>query len=138
MCSSDLGNSSSLDKIAVSRAGVRATIAVLLAILCGCAVTPSPMTSDARDRLAGQSRDRLFAGQEPLPKALTLYQATARAIKYQAEYRSKLFEEAVSLGQLDVAQFDLLPKLTMNAGYSTRNNDSFGFGFSNEIGRAHV
>jgi len=29
-----------------------------------------------------------------------------------------------------VAQFDLLPKLTANAGYSTRSNDAFGFGFT--------
>lgn len=100
-------------------------------VLAGCAVNPAPVSREVRDRLADESRQRLFANQEPITEPLTLYQATARAIKYQAEYRSKLFEEALSLGQLDVAQFDMLPKLTMNAGYSTRSNDSFGFGFSN-------
>ena len=39
-------------------------------------------------------------------------------------------EEAAAAAQLDVAQFDLLPKLTANAGYSTRSNDAFGFGFT--------
>jgi outer membrane protein TolC len=39
-------------------------------------------------------------------------------------------EEAAALSQIEVARFDMLPKLAVNAGYSTRNNDSFGFGFS--------
>lgn len=115
----------------IVRASMRGAIVVLIAALGGCVVSPVPVSQSEKDRLADDSRSRLFAGQEPITEPLTLYQATARAIKYQAEYRSKLFEEALSLGQLDVAQFDMLPKLTMNAGYSTRSNDSYGFGFSN-------
>ena len=61
---------------------------------------------------------------------MRLAEATARAIKYQAEHRQRRMEEAAAAAQLDVAQFDLLPKLTANAGYSTRSNDSFGFGFT--------
>jgi outer membrane protein TolC len=112
-------------------ASVRAAIFAMISVVASCAVVPSPVPREFKDRLAEESRERLFANQEPITQPLTLYRATARAIKYQAEYRSKLFEEAVSLGQLDVAQFDMLPKLTANAGYTTRNNDSFGFGFSN-------
>ncbi len=112
-------------------AGMRIAVLMVLLVLAGCAVTPTPLSREVKDRLAEESRERLFVNQEPITEPLTLYQATARAIKYQAEYRSKLFEEALTLGQLDVSQFDMLPKLTMNAGYSTRDNDSFGFGFSN-------
>jgi outer membrane protein TolC len=39
-------------------------------------------------------------------------------------------EQAAAEAQLDVAKFDLLPKITANAGYAWRNNDSFGFGFT--------
>jgi len=113
------------------RACIRAAIFAMISVVAGCAVVPSPVPRELKDRLAEESRERLFANQEPITQPLTLYRATARAIKYQAEYRSKLFEEAVSLGQLDVAQFDMLPRLTANAGYTIRNNDSFGFGFSN-------
>ena len=112
-------------------ASSRAVIVAVLAVMAGCAVLPSPVSREVKERLAEESRERLFANQEPITQPLTLYQATARAIKYQAEYRSKLFEEAVALGQLDVAQFDMLPRLTANAGYNTRNNDSYGYGFSN-------
>ena len=80
--------------------------------------------------MAAETRQRMFEGQEPLEGPLTLSQATARAIKYQSEHRQRRMEEAAAAAQLDVAQFDLLPKLTANAGYTTRNNDAFGFGFT--------
>lgn len=114
-----------------ARGNCWAVIFAVLAVISGCAVIPTPVSREIKDRLAEESRERLFANQEPITQPLTLFQATGRAIKYQAEYRSKLYEEAAALGQLDVAQFDMLPKLTLNAGYSTRNNDSFGYGFSN-------
>src|SRR5215831_18908055 len=101
-----------------------------VALVAGCAVRPTPLEDNERAGIAQQSRERLFAGQEELTQPLTLYEATARAIKYQADYRAKLMEDAAALTQLDVAQFDMLPRLTANAGYSSRNNDSFGFGFT--------
>jgi outer membrane protein TolC len=105
-------------------------IAVAGTLLAGCAVTPVPLDPQEREKLAADSHAALFAGQEPLTRPLTLEDATARAIKYQADYRQRQMEQAASEAQIDVAKFDLLPRLTMNAGYTTRNNDSFGFGFS--------
>jgi outer membrane protein TolC len=83
-----------------------------------------------RDRAADESFRSLFANQEAISKPLSLYEATARAVKYQTDYRVRIMEEAATLAQIEVSRFDMLPKLTGNAGYSTRNNDSFGFGFS--------
>jgi len=93
-------------------------------------VIPVPLDPAQREAVAAEAEAKLFAGQEPLTKPVTLYEATARALKYQMEYRVKMMEQAVALGQLEVGKFDMLPKLTATAGYSTRNNDSFGFGFS--------
>lgn len=98
--------------------------------LAGCALTPQPLGQDEREKLAAESRRQLFQGQEPIEGPLTLAQATARALKYQAEHRQRQMEEAAAAAQLDVARFDLLPKLTASAGYSTRDNESFGFGFT--------
>lgn len=103
---------------------------VAAGLLAGCAVRPVRLEDGERERLAAESREKLFSGQEPLAPNVTLYQAIARAIKYQADYRSRIMEQASALGQLDVAQFDMLPKLTLNAGYTSRDNDSFGFGYS--------
>jgi outer membrane protein TolC len=66
----------------------------------------------------------LFKDQEPVEKPLTLYQAMARAIKYNLNYRLKIMEQALSNRQLDVLRYDLLPAVTASAGYRTRSNAS--------------
>lgn len=114
-------------RLALARSALGTALAVLLA---GCAVSTKPLDAAQRQSLAEDVQRQLFAGQEPLERPLTLPEATARAIKYQAEHRLRQMEEAAAAAQLDVAQFDLLPKLTASAGYSWRNNDAFGFGFT--------
>jgi len=110
--------------------GVKGALAGLCILLSGCAlVQPRPLEQAEREKLAAEARRQLFEGQEPLEGPLTLAEATARAIKYHAEHRQKQMEEAAAAAQLEVAQFDMLPRLTLNAGYSWRNNESFGFGF---------
>lgn len=52
---------------------------------------------------------------------LTLDEAIARALKYNLDRRVRLLEEALALRQLDVTQFDTLPKLMAQAGYSDRS-----------------
>ena len=106
--------------------------AALLTLLVGCSSLTDPLTAEERDKLAEDSRKQMFEGQESLERPLTLAEATARAIKYQADYRQKRMEEAAAAAQIDVAKFDLLPKVTANAGYNWRNNDSFGFGFTQD------
>jgi len=101
-------------------------------LLVGCSSFTDPLTAEERDKLAEDSRKQMFEGQETVERPLTLAEATARAIKYQADYRQKRMEEAAAAAQIDVAKFDLLPKVTANAGYNWRNNDSFGFGFTQD------
>ena len=101
--------------------------AVLVA--AGCAVQPSAMTAELHLQRAGEDQRRLFDDQDELPAPLTLYGAMARALKYNLDYRVRLMEEAAALGQTQLASYDLLPKLTLAAGYTARSNESFGFGF---------
>jgi outer membrane protein TolC len=107
-----------------------APFAVLLAalLLAGCAVSTERLDPAERERLGLEARDQLFSGQEAVTRPITLEEATARAVKYQAEQRQRRMEEAAAAAQLEVAQFDVLPRLMANAGYSTRNNEAFGFG----------
>src|SRR5262245_5084818 len=114
-----------------SGAGAVAALCVALSVvLGGCAVSPQTMTPEEREQLAQQTRKTLFDNQEAIARPMTLEEATARAIKYQAEHRQRRLEEALGDAQLDVAKFDILPKLALNAGYSTRSNEAFGFGFT--------
>ena len=118
------------DQIAPALVARRALGVALAALLCACSVTTQPLDAAQRQNLAQEVQRQMFAGQEPIERPLTLADATARAIKYQGEYRVRQMEEAAAAAQLDVARYDLLPKLTASAGYTTRNNESFGYGFT--------
>jgi outer membrane protein TolC len=109
---------------------IRGAAGLLVLVFAGCSVLPKPFEPAERESLAADTQAALFADQEPLLGPLTLPEAMARAIKYQADYRQRQMEEAAAAAQLDVAKFDLLPRLTLNAGYSRRNNEAFGFGIT--------
>jgi outer membrane protein TolC len=96
---------------------------VLLAVLSGCAVTQHPITQDERSAQIIEDKNAMFMGQEAINDPISMEVAIARALKYNLDNRLKLMEEALSQHQLDTANFNLLPKLTANAGYSTRNNE---------------
>ena len=75
--------------------------AVFLAfVLAGCSVLPKPFEPAERERLAADTQSALFSGQEPLLGPLTLSDAMARSIKYQADYRQKQMEAAVAVAQV--------------------------------------
>src|SRR5688500_10279030 len=82
-------------------------------VLAGCAVTPRTMDAEERAKLAAETRKQMFDDQAAIDRPLTLAEATAGAIKYQAEHRQRRLEEALGEAQLDVARFDLLPKLAL-------------------------
>jgi len=104
-------------------------VAVAVALgATGCAVIPNPFSREDHQQRVAEDMQRLFADQEPVTVPVGIYQATARAIRYNMDYRMRLMEDAASLGQVDLANFDLLPKLTMQAGYSNRSNSPFGRG----------
>ncbi|MBI3446410.1 MAG: TolC family protein [Magnetospirillum sp.] len=93
-----------------------------MALLTACAVTPTPYSQDEFMARAKADRAAMFDGQEVLSKPLTLPEAVARVLKYNLDKRAKMMDEALALGQLDLDRFDLLPKLTANAGYTERSS----------------
>jgi outer membrane protein TolC len=95
---------------------------LLAAGLTGCAITPTPLTTQERASTAQSDRDAMFAHQEPLSGPVTLEEAMARAIRYNLDQRVKLMEQALAQRQLDIAGIDLLPKLALSAGYTSRDN----------------
>jgi outer membrane protein TolC len=108
--------------VAVLQGGKRLLITVsALALLAGCAVTPTPFTKDELAKQAADDRTALFAHSEPLTHPLSMSEAMARALKYNLDKRAKMMEEALALGQTDINKFDLLPKVTAQAGYAGRN-----------------
>ncbi len=101
--------------------------AVLLAVLTGCAVTPQPIDMAQSKAALGAERTALYQNQEAVKGPISLDEAIARSLKYNLDYRLKLMEEALAQRQLDLSQADLLPRLSAQAGYTTRNNDNASF-----------
>lgn len=95
---------------------------LLAALLGGCSVNRTPMSQSDLNQRVQEDLQNLFAEQEPVAGSISLYEAFARAIKYNLDQRVKLMEDAVSRRDLDAAQVELLPKLVANAGYSRRDN----------------
>ncbi len=92
-----------------------------VALLAGCAVTPDPFSQADLAKQAREDRAAMFHGGAPLTSALTVSDAIARAVRHNLDKRSKMMDEALALGQTDVDRWDLLPKLTANAGYNERS-----------------
>ncbi|MHC8356433.1 TolC family protein [Pseudomonas sp. LB3P81] len=100
-------------------------VASLLALaVSGCAVKSEPIERSVSEQRAKNDLQSMYEGQEPLSGPLTLHQAMARAVKYNLEGRLKIMEEALAKRQLDLASFDMLPRMALDAGYVGRNNVS--------------
>jgi outer membrane protein TolC/cell division septation protein DedD len=101
--------------------GLAAASSILLA---GCAITPEPLQRDDLRQIVRD--DQRAAGQNvaPVSGPITLPEAVARALKYNLEHRTRLWEEALAVGQLDVSRFDMLPKMLADLGYNSRDQDS--------------
>lgn len=92
--------------------------------LGGCAsLKPTPLTPAEIAQASAADRAQLQKDVAPLQGPLTLDEAIARAIKYNLNRRVQIMAEAVAQGQLDVSQFDMLPKLVAQAGYRDRDKD---------------
>lgn len=109
--------------------GLRATCAVALLSLAGCAVTPTALTPQERSAQAQEDLAAIIRGGEPVTAPITLADAAARAIRHNLTFRVRQMEVAVQAQQLDLSRFDMLPRLALSAGYSWRDNDAFGLGY---------
>ncbi len=90
-------------------------------LLSACILRPTPITEkEMRLRLTNDLQN-MYKDQEELKGPVTLYEAIARTLRYNLDYRTSLMEEAVEKGSLNITRLDLLPTLTANAGYHSRS-----------------
>ena len=102
------------------------TSLVISLVISGCAITPEALTIDELSIYADDKRERVTSDQEPVTGPVSLYEAMARALKYNLDHHVELMEVALRERQLRVAHFSMLPNLVANAGYADRNNFSGG------------
>ncbi|MBF0185071.1 MAG: TolC family protein [Magnetococcales bacterium] len=105
-----------------ARAGKLLSLLALTLLASACSMKPQPISSSEFIRKGEADRQAMFHDQTPISKPISLYDAMARAIKFNLDRRAKMMEEALALGQTELSRFELLPKLTANAGYAYRSD----------------
>ena len=90
--------------------------------LAACGISPKPLSSDEISAKAQDQQERVVADQEPITRPITLYEAMARALKYNLDHRVEAMEASVRMKELDLAHFGLLPNAVASSGYAARNN----------------
>jgi len=100
-------------------------VALLLAA-CSSAVKEQPYTEDQNQERARSDQVRMYGEQEPVNGPITFYEAAARGLKYNLDYRLKLLESALSANLRDVSSHEMLPRLVASAARTGRTNDSGG------------
>ena len=98
----------------------------LAAVLSGCAIQPEALTQDEMVSFAEANLNALAADQEPISGPVSLYEAMARALKYNLDFRVERMKQALAMGDAELKSWDMLPSLVAKAGYSGRSNEPGG------------
>ncbi len=91
-------------------------------LITGCAVSPEPISPKDLKESVNKDLKLLNKVSLPITKAISLDEAIQRAVKNNIRNRVQMMESALSHQQIDLVYYDMLPSLTTNAGYSTRDN----------------
>ncbi len=96
---------------------------VALGLMLGaCLVTPEPLNFEDRAAQAAADREEMFQAQDPVERPVDIYEAMARTLKYNLDYRLSLMEQALEEGQLELLRLEMLPTLRVNGTTSGRSN----------------
>ncbi len=95
-------------------------------MLGGCVVTPNQLTLEEITAFTEKNATQVVADQEPINGAIGLYQAMARALKYNLDFKVEMMNEALAARKFDLKKYDMLPSLVANSGYAGRNKHSGG------------
>ncbi len=105
---------------------VKAMLTSALLVVGGCSVVPEQLDQSEMQKTAAERLRLVAADQEPITGPVDLYEAMARALKYNLDYKVEVMEQALRSKELDLQRFDMLPDLVASAGYSNRSNDYGG------------
>ena len=96
-------------------------ILIMVVFVAACSRSPEPLDRADISKELQSDLDKLGVMPEAIDAPLSLYQAIARAILYNREYKLAAMEAALSQRQYDLAKTNILPALTLSAGYTARD-----------------
>lgn len=102
---------------------VNLLIFLLSILLTACSIAPKPLSNTDRYHSAQEAISAINTSSPNTTLHLDYYEALARTVKYNLDYRLKLVNIALQARQLDVAVFTMFPALNVSGTLYTRNND---------------
>jgi outer membrane protein TolC len=97
-------------------------VAVTLgSMLAGCAVKVQPLSEQQLSAFALERLANTSVGQESITHPIPLYEAMARALKYNLDVKVEGLEQSLRVRQLALADQSMIPDLVAGSGYSGRN-----------------
>ena len=91
-------------------------------VLVGCTTTPQIIDATEAANNAALVKTEITGSQDAITESISLYDAMARALKYNLDHRVTMMELDLARADYDLSRFDLLPKVVANGGYYGRNN----------------
>ena len=98
------------------------TVAVCSVAAAGCAITPEPLSLSEVATREDSGFSQISTDQEAVSGPIDLYEAMARALKYNLDHRVEEMTAAVRTSELNLAHFSLLPNVVAGSGYAGRDN----------------
>ena len=89
----------------------------LVLLVGACSKAPEPLIKEQVQSSSKEDYEYLKETSKAAPLEIDLYKAIAIAIKNNRDLRIQIMDSALNQGQTDVVKFDMLPKLSANAGY---------------------
>jgi outer membrane protein TolC len=100
------------------------TLTALACVLAAgaCAYHPEAFTQQETGDYAADKLARVTQGQEAIRGPVSLYDAMARALKYNLDARVEVAQTALKLRERDLSEYKMLPSLVASSGYAGRSN----------------
>jgi len=92
--------------------------------LTACSTTVQPLTNVQVNEAAEALQDKISTRQEPVTQTITLYEAMARALKYNLKHRVAMMEIDFARADYELSRYDVIPNVVAGAGSYSRNNQS--------------
>ena len=89
--------------------------------LAACTLSPTEIASVDLARIADDKLARVDRDQEAIGRTVDLYEAMARALKYNLDHQVEAAEQALRQRELDLSHYSLLPGLVAGSGYASRD-----------------
>nr|CRH04455.1 putative Outer membrane efflux protein [Candidatus Magnetococcus massalia] len=123
-------------------ASIRRLLLALTALLSvtllagGCSINHTPLQEgEVADRMLSDLEMLHINQRESQPKGpITLYEAIARAIKFNLEKRLKLLEEDIAASEGDFAEYAILPRVESSFSGKARDKDAGSFSRNPDTG----